>query len=89
MDNFNQVGATKFCVVAKVSSFKINLLILLFFQDALDAMKALGLNPGEQEMIDMTNEVGTWQLVAVFSYRASNEPSRRFREVLQSRRRPY
>ena len=26
-------------------------------QDALDAMKALGLNPGEQEMIDMTNEV--------------------------------
>ena len=59
MDNFNQVGATKFCVVAKVSSFKINLLILLFFQDALDAMKALGLNPGEQEMIDMTNEVGT------------------------------
>ena len=27
------------------------------FQDALDAMKALGLNPGEQEMIDMTNEV--------------------------------
>ena len=56
MDNFNQVGATKFCVVAKVSSFKIN---LLFFQDALDAMKALGLNPGEQEMIDMTNEVGT------------------------------
>ena len=89
MDNFNQVGATKFCVVAKVSSFKINLLILLFLQDALDAMKALGLNPGEQEMIDMTNEVGTWQLVAVFSYRASNEPSRRFREVLQSRRRPY
>ena len=65
MDNFNQVGATKFCVVAKVSSFKINLLILLFFQDALDAMKALGLNPGEQEMIDMTNEVGTWQLAAV------------------------
>ena len=62
MDNFNQVGATKFCVVAKVSSFKIN---LLFFQDALDAMKALGLNPGEQEMIDMTNEVGTWQLAAV------------------------
>ena len=61
MDNFNQVGATKFCVVAKVSSFKINLLILLFLQDALDAMKALGLNPGEQEMIDMTNEVhGSW-----------------------------
>ena len=82
MDNFNQVGATKFCVVAKVSSFKINLLILLFFQDALDAMKALGLNPGEQEMIDMTNEVGTWQLVAVFSYRASNEPSRRLRVLL-------
>ena len=27
------------------------------FKDALDAMKALGLNPGEQEMIDMTNEV--------------------------------
>ena len=23
----------------------------------MDAMKALGLNPGEQEMIDMTNEV--------------------------------
>ena len=29
----------------------------IFLQDALDAMKALGLNPGEQEMIDMTNEV--------------------------------
>jgi len=29
----------------------------IFTKDALDAMKALGLNPGEQEMIDMTNEV--------------------------------
>ena len=42
-----------------------SLRILFSTQDALDAMKALGLNPGEQEMIDMTNEVGTWQLVAV------------------------
>ena len=26
-------------------------------QDILGAMKALGLNPGEQEVVDMTNEV--------------------------------
>ena len=36
---------------------------LLFPQDALDAMKALGLNPGEQEMIDMTNEVNVNGLI--------------------------
>ena len=30
---------------------------LFFFQDILGAMKALGLNPGEQEVVDMTNEV--------------------------------
>ena len=47
-----------FC--GKSFSFKIN---LLFFQDALDAMKALGLNPGEQEMIDMTNEVSVNGLI--------------------------
>ena len=28
-----------------------------FSQDILGAMKALGLNPGEQEVVDMTNEV--------------------------------
>ena len=28
-----------------------------FPQDILGAMKALGLNPGEQEVVDMTNEV--------------------------------
>ena len=28
-----------------------------FLQDILGAMKALGLNPGEQEVVDMTNEV--------------------------------
>ena len=32
-------------------------------KDALDAMKALGLNPGEQEMIDMTNEVNNNGLI--------------------------
>ena len=37
--------------------------IKLYFQDALDAMKALGLNPGEQEMIDMTNEVSVNGLI--------------------------
>ena len=29
----------------------------------MDAMKALGLNPGEQEMIDMTNEVSVNGLI--------------------------
>ena len=29
----------------------------VFSQDILGAMKALGLNPGEQEVVDMTNEV--------------------------------
>ena len=32
-------------------------------QDVLSAMKALGLNPAEQETIDMTNEVGCNGLV--------------------------
>merc|ERR1712062_424277 len=35
----------------------------IFTKDALDAMKALGLNPGEQEMIDMTNEVNNNGLI--------------------------
>jgi len=35
----------------------------IFTKDALDAMKALGLNPGEQEMIDMTNEVNVNGLI--------------------------
>merc|ERR1719195_2519514 len=35
----------------------------IFTKDALDAMKALGLNPGEQEMIDMTNEVSVNGLI--------------------------
>ena len=38
-------------------------IIFLFLKDALDAMKALGLNPGEQEMIDMTNEVNNNGLI--------------------------
>ena len=33
------------------------------FQDVLSAVKALGLNPSEQETIDMTNEVGNNGLV--------------------------
>ena len=41
-----------------LSVIYITVIVFLFcFKDALDAMKALGLNPGEQEMIDMTNEV--------------------------------
>ena len=36
------------------SPFILNLFPL---QDILGAMKALGLNPGEQEVVDMTNEV--------------------------------
>ena len=40
-----------------------SLRILFSTQDALDAMKALGLNPGEQEMIDMTNEVSVNGLI--------------------------
>ena len=32
-------------------------------KDALEAMKALGLNPAEQEMIDMTNEVNNNGLI--------------------------
>jgi hypothetical protein len=32
-------------------------------QDILNAMKALGLNPAEQEVIDMTNEVANNGLV--------------------------
>ena len=32
-------------------------------QDLLDALKSLGLNPGEQEVIDMTNEVAVGGLV--------------------------
>ena len=39
------------------------MLLTTCVQDALDAMKALGLNPGEQEMIDMTNEVAVNGLV--------------------------
>ena len=35
----------------------------LYLKDVLSAMKALGLNPGEQEMIDMTNEVAVNGLV--------------------------
>ena len=34
-----------------------------FCQDVLMAMKSLGLNPAEQETIDMTNEVGNNGLV--------------------------
>ena len=37
--------------------------IFLSLKDALDAMKALGLNPAEQEMIDMTNEVNNNGLI--------------------------
>ena len=37
--------------------------MFLNIKDALDAMKALGLNPGEQEMIDMTNEVSVNGLI--------------------------
>jgi len=35
----------------------------IYCRDLLDAMKALGLNPGEQEVIDMTNEVANNGLV--------------------------
>ena len=35
----------------------------IYLQDVLSAMKALGLNPAEQETIDMTNEVGSNGLV--------------------------
>jgi len=34
-------------------------------QELKDAMKALGLNPGEQEVIDMTNEVARFERVRV------------------------
>ena len=37
--------------------------IFFLLKDALDAMKALGLNPAEQEMIDMTNEVNNNGLI--------------------------
>jgi len=35
----------------------------IFTKDVLSAMKALGLNPGEQEIVDMTNEVARDGLV--------------------------
>ena len=35
----------------------------VFSKDVLSAMKALGLNPAEQETVDMTNEVGCNGLV--------------------------
>jgi len=35
----------------------------IFTKDVLSAMKALGLNPGEQEIVDMTNEVAINGLV--------------------------
>jgi len=35
----------------------------IYTRDILDALKALGLNPGEQEVIDMTNEVANNGLV--------------------------
>ena len=38
-------------------------LFFLSLKDALEAMKALGLNPAEQEMIDMTNEVSVNGLI--------------------------
>ena len=39
------------------------LVLVTLVQDVLMAMKSLGLNPAEQETIDMTNEVGNNGLV--------------------------
>ena len=52
------------CCDTRQNTTTDNVLKIYFnFQDVLLAMKALGLNPGEQEMIDMTNEVAVNGLV--------------------------
>ena len=48
----------------KITVIKIYVAVKQFpnyshLQDVLSAMKALGLNPAEQDTIDMTNEVGS------------------------------
>ena len=53
-----------FCETKYLYEYRSNRnLAYISLQDVLSAFKALGLNPAEQETIDMTNEVGSNGLV--------------------------